>query len=106
MIEFLPPGEVDCMSDLVSHHEFEVLCGELIADKQPVLDFDCAYNVIGEFRHHHLLLHHLLLLLVMKYGFHTCLVLLVTGCPQLAPIHPSRGEVAITMLSFCPFSIR
>lgn len=28
------------------------------------------------------------------------------GGPQLGPVHLSRGGVAITALSFCPFSIR
>ena len=77
MIGYLPAGAVYHMRDLVGHHEFEVLCGELIADKQPVLDFDGPYHVVGEGPHHHLLLHHLLLLLLMKHGLHMRLVLLV-----------------------------
>ena len=28
------------------------------------------------------------------------------GGPQLGPVHHSRGGSAITVLSFCPFSIR
>ena len=71
MIGYLAAGAVNHMRDLVGHHEFQVLGGELIADKQPVLDFDRADHVVGERAHHHLFLHHLLLL---KHRLHVCLI--------------------------------
>lgn len=104
VIGYLPPGAIDYMSNLVGHHEFKVLCGELIADKQPVLDLNGTDHIIGECTHHHLLLHHLLLLLV-KHGLHMRLILL------MAPSSRARGTVVgLLLLLLCShfvfFSIR